>query len=52
VDVEIYRGKPQVSETLRYSAESYASKNTSGALANLFKALFAYSDSAKAYFTR
>jgi hypothetical protein len=52
VDVAVYEGSTQLSETLRYSAESYASKNTSGALGELCKALFAYSDSAKAYFTK
>ncbi len=52
VDVAIYNGNTQLSETLRYSVESYASKNTTGALANLCKALFAYSDSAKTYFTK
>ncbi len=52
MDVAIYEGGTQLSETLRYSAESYASKNTSGALADLCNALFAYSDSAKAYFTK
>ncbi len=52
VDVAIYEGETQLSETLRYSAESYASKNTTGDLAHLCKALFAYSDSAKAYFTK
>ncbi len=50
VDVTIYEGETQLSQTLRYSAESYASKTTAGALADLCKALFAYSDSAKAYF--
>jgi hypothetical protein len=52
VDVAVYEGNVQLSETLRYSAESYASKNTNGALGELCKALFAYSDSAKAYFTK
>ena len=52
VDVAIYEGDMQISETLRYSAESYAAKNTNGALAELCKALFAYSDSAKAYFAK
>ncbi len=52
MDVAVYDGDIQLSETLRYSAESYASKNTSGALAPLCKALFAYSDSAKAYFSK
>jgi hypothetical protein len=52
VDVAIYEGNTRLGETLRYSAESYASKNTTGALASLCKALFAYSDSAKAYFNK
>ncbi len=52
VDVAVYEGSTQLTETLRYSAESYASKNTTGALGDLCKALFAYSDSAKAYFTK
>jgi hypothetical protein len=52
VDVAVYEGEIQLSETLRYSAESYASKNATGALAGLCKALFAYSDSAKAFFAK
>jgi hypothetical protein len=52
VDVAIYEGDTQLSETLRYSAESYAAKTGTTALASLTKALFAYSDSAKAYFTK
>jgi hypothetical protein len=52
VDVAVFEGATQLTETLRYSAESYASKNTTGALAPLCKALFAYSDSAKAYFAK
>ncbi len=52
VDVAIYEGETQLSETLRYSAESYASANTATALAPLCKALFAYSDSAKAFFAK
>ena len=52
VDVAIYNGNTQLSETLRYSAESYAAKTGTTALAALTKALFAYSDSAKAYFTK
>ena len=52
VDVAIYEGTTQLSQTLRYSAESYASKNTTGTLAPLCKALFAYSDSAKAFFAK
>ncbi len=52
VDVAVYEGSTQLSETLRYSAESYASKNTAGALAPLCKALFAYSDSAKNFFAK
>jgi hypothetical protein len=52
VDVAVYEGNTQLTQTLRYSAESYASKNTTGALGALCKALFAYSDSAKDYFTK
>ena len=52
VDVAVFEGNAQLTQTLRYSAESYASKNTTGALGELCKALFAYSDSAKAYFTK
>ena len=52
VDVAIYEGNTQLSETMRYSAETYASKTTGTALEPLTCALFAYSDSAKAYFTK
>jgi hypothetical protein len=52
IDVAIYEGETRLSETLRYSAETYASKNTTGELAPLCKALFAYSDSAKMYFEK
>jgi hypothetical protein len=52
VDVAIYEGETQLSETLRYSAETYASKTAGTALEPLTRALFAYSDSAKAYFAK
>ena len=52
VDVAIYEGNTQLSETLCYSAESYAAKTANTALESLTRALFAYSDSAKAYFTK
>jgi hypothetical protein len=52
VDVAVYEGETQLTQTLRYSAESYAAKNLAGTLATLCRALFAYSDSAKAYFTK
>ncbi len=52
VDVAIYEGSTQLSETLRYSAESYASKTDGTALESLTRALFAYADSAKAVFTK
>ncbi len=52
VDVAIYEGETQLSETLRYSAETYASKTGGTALEALSKALFAYSDSAKAFFAK
>ncbi len=50
VDVAVFEGDTQLTETLRYSAESYAARNAAGSLAPLCKALFAYSDSAKTYF--
>ncbi len=52
VDVAVYEGDLQLSKTLTYSAETYAAKNATGALAPLCKALFAYSDSAKAFFAK
>ena len=48
-DVAIFAGETQVSSTLRYSADTYGNGKT-GTLLALCKALFAYSDSAKAYF--
>ena len=52
IDVAIFEGNTQMSETLRYSAETYASNTLGKALEPLCRALFAYSDSAKAYFTK
>ncbi len=49
VSVQIYEGDTPVSCTLQYSADTYGNNKT-GALLDLCKALFAYSDSAKAYF--
>ena len=49
VSAAIYNGDTQVSSTLVYSADTYANGKT-GTLLTLCKALFAYSDSAKAYF--
>ena len=49
VSVQIYAGDTPVSCTLRYSADTYGNNKT-GNLLELCKALFAYSDSAKAYF--
>ena len=51
VDVAIFDGETQLSETLRYSAETYASKATT-TLEPLTRALFAYSDSAKSFFSK
>ena len=45
----IYAGSTQVSRTLQYSADTYGNNKT-GTLLQVCKALFAYSDSAKAYF--
>ncbi len=50
VSVQIYEGDTPVSCTLQYSADTYGNNKT-GTLLDLCKALFAYSDSAKAYFT-
>ena len=50
VSATVYHGGRQVSATLEYSASSYGN-GKSGTLLNLCKALMAYSDSAKAYFT-
>ena len=50
VDAAIYRGDTRLSQTLRYSPDTYGNNKT-GQLLNLCKALFAYADSAKAYFT-
>ena len=49
VSVRIFEGNAPLSCTLRYSADTYGNNKT-GALGYLCKALFAYSDSAKAYF--
>ena len=51
ISVTVYRGNQQVSETLQYSAESYASKTIGTGAEALCKALFAYSDSAFTYFS-
>lgn len=49
VSVQIFKGSTALSCTLQYSADTYGNNKT-GTLATLCKALFAYSDSAKAYF--
>lgn len=50
VSVAVYEGDTQVSETLRYSADTYGN-GKSGTLLTACQALMAYSDSALAYFT-
>jgi len=50
VSVQIFAGDIPVSCTLQYSADTYGNNKT-GKLLELCKALFAYSDSAKLYFT-
>ena len=50
VDVAIYQGNTRLSQTLRYSPDTYGN-NKSGQLLTLCRALFAYSDTAKAYFS-
>ena len=49
ISAQVYQGDAPVSCTLQYSADTYA-KGKTGTLGDLCKALFAYSDSAKAYF--
>ncbi|MBR6826111.1 MAG: hypothetical protein IKM59_06140, partial [Oscillospiraceae bacterium] len=49
VSVQVYSGNTPVSCTLQYSADTYGNNKT-GTLLDVCKALFAYSDSAKAYF--
>ena len=48
-DVAVYAGDTRLTQTLRYSADTYGNGKT-GQLLTLCKALFAYSDTAKAYF--
>ncbi|MBR6825408.1 MAG: hypothetical protein IKM59_02560 [Oscillospiraceae bacterium] len=49
ISAQIYEGDNPVSPTLQYSADTYGNNKT-GTLLELCKALFAYSDSAKAHF--
>jgi hypothetical protein len=49
VTARVFRGETPVSNTLSYSADTYGNGRT-GQLLTLCKALFAYSDKAKAYF--
>ena len=49
--VQVYEGDTPLSCTLRYSADTYGNNKT-GTLGQLCKALFAYSDSAKAFFAK
>ena len=51
VSAQIFAGDIPVSCTLQYTADTYGNGKT-GALGDLCKALFAYSDSAKAYFAK
>ena len=50
LSVQVCQGQTPLSCTLQYSADTYGNNKT-GNLLTLCKALFAYSDSAKAYFT-
>ncbi len=50
VSVAVYEGNTQISETMRYSADTYGNGKT-GALLTVCKAMIAYSDAALAYFT-
>ncbi len=49
ISAQVYAGDAPVSATLQYSPDTYGN-GKSGTLLDLCKALFAYSDSAKAYF--
>ncbi len=49
LSAQVYAGNSPVSVTMRYSPDTYGNNKT-GTLGTLCKALFAYSDSAKAYF--
>ncbi len=49
VEARIYHGDTPLSQSLRYSPDTYGNNKT-GTLGDLCKALFAYSDSAKRYF--
>ena len=51
VSAQVYAGSTPVSATLQYSADTYGNNKT-GSLGELCKALFAYSDSAAAFFTK
>ena len=51
LSAQVYAGSTPVSVTLRYSPDTYGNGQT-GALGHLCKALIAYSDSAKAFFTK
>ena len=50
VEVAVYHGDTRLSQTLRYSPDTYGN-NKPGQLLILCKALMAYSDTAKAYFS-
>ena len=51
VYAQVYAGNEPVSVTMEYSPASYGNNKT-GTLGDLCRALFTYSDSAKAYFSR
>ena len=51
ISAQIYAGNTPVSATLQYSPDTYGNNKT-GTLLDLCKALFAYSDSAKAFFVK
>ena len=49
LSAQVYKGETPVSNSMTYTPDTYGNGKT-GALGTLCKALFAYSDSAKAYF--
>ena len=50
IEAAVYQGNTRLSQTLRYSPDTYGN-NKDGQLLVLCKALIAYSDTAKAYFS-
>ena len=52
LSIAIYEGDNLLSDTLEYSAETYAANSVGATVGTLSGSLFAYSDAAKAYFVK